>query len=221
MNRVLIVDARGDFPKSILEKTEYDFYIKSDIKETLSFLSSYSVLALILYGGKLPKAALHTIDKRGIAKTAPILVFCSEDKIGEAYSFGADEVFYGNSPEGFSAVLRRLIEGNSPQRKNKTVTNGEFMVSLAGYTCMISGKNIKMPKKEIELLYTMSSEPDRVFSRNELLDEVWGVDFVGDPRTVDVHIARVRKKIASEGLVYIKTVPRAGYKLVFEDLKVL
>ena len=95
------------------------------------------------------------------------------------------------------------------------------MVSLAGYTCMISGKNIKMPKREIELLYTMSSEPDRVFSRNELLDEVWGVDFVGDPRTVDVHIARVRKKIASEGLVYIKTVPRAGYKLVFEDLKVL
>lgn len=221
MNRVLIITNNSFFPKNLLESENYKFYMKETVKEGIAFLNTYNVLAVVLCGEKPSRTAFSVLEKNMSSERIPIIAFCPEEKIGEAFSLGATEVFYGKTKEGFLAVLKKAINGGTLLEKHKEVEVGEFKISLSGYSLSISGKTIKMPKKEIELLYKLSLEPERVFSRNELLDEVWGVDFEGDPRTVDVHILRIRKKIAFFDKVKIKTVPRAGYCISFEDLKVL
>lgn len=221
MNRVLIITGNSFFPKNFLETEDYEFYIKETVKDGIAFLNTYNVLAVVLCSERVSKTAFSALERNANTEKPPIIAFCPEEKISEAFSLGASEVFYGKTKEGFLAVLKRAISGESLFEKHKEVDVGEFKISLSGYSLVISGKTIKMPKKEIELLYKLAAEPERVFSRNELLDEVWGVDFEGDPRTVDVHVLRIRKKIAFFDKVKIKTVPRVGYSISFEDLKVL
>lgn len=221
MNRVLIITNNSFFPKNLLESEDYQFYLKETVKEGVAFLNTYNVLAVVFCSEKPSKTAFSVLERNINSQKIPVIAFCPEEKIAEAFSLGATEVFYGKTKEGFLAVLKKAISGEMPQEKHKEVVAGEFKISLSGYSLNISGKTIKMPKKELELLYKLASEPERVFSRNELLDEVWGVDFEGDPRTVDVHILRIRKKIGFFDKVELKTVPRAGYTISFKDLKVL
>lgn len=221
MNRVLIITNNSFFPKNLLESEDYQFYLKETVKEGVAFLNTYNVLAVVFCSEKPSKTAFSVLERNINSQKIPVIAFCPEEKIAEAFSLGATEVFYGKTKEGFLAVLKKAISGETPQEKHKEVVAGEFKISLSGYSLNISGKTIKMPKKELELLYKLASEPERVFSRNELLDEVWGVDFEGDPRTVDVHILRIRKKIGFFDKVELKTVPRAGYAISFKDLKVL
>lgn len=212
MNRILVFDPREELKKELYENSEYSFYIKNDAKEALSFLSLYSVLAVVIVGGNYPRVAQMSLEKRSMPIDAPTVVVCTEEKITEAYKYGASAVFYGNTTAGFLAVLKNAIENLSSRTKEKVVTFDDFSVSLSAYKCISFGETVAMPKKEIELLYTLAKESGKVFSRNEILDEVWGVDFVGDPRTVDVHIARIRKKIEKNGKIRIETIPRAGYR---------
>ncbi|HBM75195.1 MAG TPA: DNA-binding response regulator, partial [Clostridiaceae bacterium] len=81
------------------------------------------------------------------------------------------------------------------------------------YQVIIRGRTIEMPPKEIELLYFLASNPNKVYTREQLLNEIWGYDFIGDSRTVDVHVKRVREKIDTENVNWsLKTVWGVGYK---------
>ena len=110
------------------------------------------------------------------------------------------------------AVLRRTLPEDT-ENAEKIVSHENLTVNLTNYELIINGNSMDIPPKELELLYYLASHPNRVFTREQLLEDVWGFDYYGDSRTVDVHIKRIREKI--EGLSEkwtLKTVWSVGYK---------
>ena len=110
------------------------------------------------------------------------------------------------------AVLRRALPEDT-ENTEKIVSYENITVNLSNYELIINGNSMDIPPKELELLYYLASHPNRVFTREQLLEDVWGFDYYGDSRTVDVHIKRIREKI--EGLSEkwtLKTVWSVGYK---------
>ena len=109
-----------------------------------------------------------------------------------------------------NAVLRRT---EIPNDTSKRLTFDKLVIDLDSYELIVDGKKIDTPPKELELLYHLASTPNRVYTRNQLLDEVWGFDYCGDSRTVDVHIKRLREKIENVSSQWaLKTVWGVGYK---------
>ncbi len=106
------------------------------------------------------------------------------------------------------AVLRR---SPSVETERKIAFEG-LAVSLENYAVMLDGKPVEMPPKEIELLYFLAAHEGKVFTREQLLEQVWGFDFFGDSRTVDVHVKRIREKLGERTAWQIKTVWGVGYK---------
>lgn len=107
------------------------------------------------------------------------------------------------------AVLRRY---NAQETKSKQVTMTNLSINLSNYSVTFKGNRVDMPPKELELLYFLASSPNQVFTREQLLDRIWGYEYIGDTRTVDVHIKRIREKIHDNDLWGIKTVWGIGYK---------
>ena len=87
-----------------------------------------------------------------------------------------------------------------------------LIVNISNYTVTLDGRNIEMPPKELELLYFLASRPNQVFTRDQLLNQLWGYDFMGDTRTVDVHVKRLREKLSGDYNWSISTFWRIGYK---------
>lgn len=106
------------------------------------------------------------------------------------------------------AVLRRSAAPES----GKTISYEGITISMDNYSVILDGKQIEMPPKEIELLFFLASREGKVFTREQLLEHVWGFDFFGDSRTVDVHVKRIREKIGDRDAWQIKTVWGVGYK---------
>ena len=112
------------------------------------------------------------------------------------------------------AVLRRTQgkNGNAEESK-KVVTYDKLEINIANYELKVNGVQIDTPPKELELIYHFASNPNRVFTRDQLLDEVWGFEFYGDSRTVDVHVKRLREKLEGVSDKWeLKTVWGVGYK---------
>ena len=111
------------------------------------------------------------------------------------------------------AVCRRTEAENSPALTAKRLQFDGLTVDLDSYELTVRGKRVDAPPKEMELLYHLAASPNRVYTRNQLLDEVWGFDYFGDSRTVDVHIKRLREKLEGVSEQWsLKTVWGVGYK---------
>ena len=114
------------------------------------------------------------------------------------------------------AVLRRtfVIEDTSSSKADKSdsVEYPDLSINLTNYSVTYMGSSIKMPPKELELLYFLAASPNQVFSREQLLDNIWGYEYIGDTRTVDVHIKRIREKISDHDRWAITSVWGIGYK---------
>ena len=109
-----------------------------------------------------------------------------------------------------NAVLRR---SEIPDDTKKKLVFDKLVINLDSYELLVDGKKVDTPPKELELLYHLAATPNRVYTRNQLLDEVWGFDYFGDSRTVDVHIKRLREKIENVSDQWeLKTVWGVGYK---------
>ena len=109
-----------------------------------------------------------------------------------------------------NAVLRR---SEIPDDTKKKLVFDKLIINLDSYELIVDGKKVDTPPKELELLYHLASTPNRVYTRNQLLDEVWGFDYFGDSRTVDVHIKRLREKVENVSDQWaLKTVWGVGYK---------
>ena len=149
---------------------------------------------------------------------APIIMLTAkgelEDKVN-GLEMGADD--YITKPfeakevvARVHAVLRRFGEAEQPEKR---LTFDRLVVNLDSYELLVNGRRVDTPPKELELLYHLAAAPNRVFTRNQLLDEVWGFDYFGDSRTVDVHIKRLREKLEGvSGQWSLKTVWGVGYK---------
>ena len=116
------------------------------------------------------------------------------------------------------AVLRRSKQNSEPADKkessDKEISLPDLVISKSNYSVIYMGKRIDMPPKELELLFFLASNPNQVFNREQLLNQIWGYDYVGDTRTVDVHIKRIREKIKDHPKWSIITRHSVGY--IFE-----
>lgn len=118
------------------------------------------------------------------------------------------------------AVLRRTSGGSTASENSqiKQVSYDNLTVNLTNYELRVKGEKVDAPPKELELLYHLASNPNRVFTRDQLLDEVWGFDYYGDSRTVDVHVKRIREKLEGVSDKWeLKTVWSVGYKFETKD----
>lgn len=139
----------------------------------------------------------------------------TEDKV-QGLELGADD--YVTKPFEIKeliarvhAVLRRYNGENTGEEKK--LSFDKLVVNLDSYELIVDGKKVDTPPKELELLFHLASSPNRVYTRNQLLDEVWGFDYLGDSRTVDVHIKRLREKLEGVSPEWaLSTVWGVGYK---------
>lgn len=129
---------------------------------------------------------------------------------------GADD--YVSKPFDAKEVLARVkavLRRTASETKNATdmVSYENLIVNISNYELIVNGKKIDTPPKELELIYHLASNPNRVYTRDQLLDEVWGFDYYGDSRTVDVHVKRIREKLEGVSDAWaLKTVWGVGYK---------
>ena len=111
------------------------------------------------------------------------------------------------------AIARRRSTGAAVEKKERKLTFDNLIIDMDAFVLTVKGQKIYTPPKEMELLYYLASSPNRVYTRNQLLDEVWGFDYFGDSRTVDVHIKRLREKLEGASDQWcLKTVWGVGYK---------
>ena len=154
---------------------------------------------------------------RGTSKTPVIMLTAkgqTSDKV-QGLEMGADD--YVTKPFEMKELLARVhavTRRTAPdETKEKRLGFDGLVIDMESYTLNVNGANIDAPPKELELLYHLASSPNRVFTRNQLLDEVWGFNYFGDSRTVDVHIKRLRGKLEGVSEAWsLKTVWGVGYK---------
>ena len=114
------------------------------------------------------------------------------------------------------AVLRRC-QSNENHADDECVKFDQLEISLQKYELKVAGKTVDVPPKELELLYFLASSPNQVFTREQLLDNIWGYEYIGDTRTVDVHVKRLREKIKDHANWSLATVWGIGYKFEVRD----
>ena len=140
----------------------------------------------------------------------------TEDKVN-GLKLGADD--YITKPFEMKEVLARIeavlrrSSGITTEKKQRQIVFDKLVIDMDAFELLVNGKKVDTPPKEMELLFYLASSPNRVYTRNQLLDEVWGFDYFGDSRTVDVHVKRLREKL--EGVSdrwSLKTVWGVGYK---------
>ena len=156
---------------------------------------------------------------RAESKTPVIMLTAkseTEDKVS-GLKAGADD--YITKPFEMREVLARIeavlrrTNGVTDQKKSRRLIFDRLIVDMDAFELTVDGKKVDIPPKEMELLFYLASSPNRVYTRNQLLDEVWGFDYFGDSRTVDVHVKRLREKLEGVSDQWsLKTVWGVGYK---------
>jgi len=150
--------------------------------------------------------------------TVPVIMLTAK---GETFDkvlgleLGADDyIVKPFDPKEFIARVKAVTRrANLHEEENQSITYDELDINMANYTVLYKGDTVEMPPKEIELLFFLASHPNKVFTREQLLQQVWDFEFFGDSRTVDVHIKRLRKKLYDQSKNWeIKTVWGVGYK---------
>ena len=181
--------------------------------------------SLVLLDIMLPKLDGWQVCRK-IRKTSevPIIMVTAKGEIFDkilGLELGADD--YVSKPfdaKEIVARVRAVLRRSSHDTKEKIeeVRFDKLVINLTNYELVVDGKTIDTPPKELELIYHLASNPNRVYTRDQLLEEVWGFDYYGDSRTVDVHVKRLREKLENvSDLWSLKTVWGVGYK--FETKK--
>lgn len=222
--KILIVDDDNNIAELIalyLTKECFETKIVNDgeqaLKEFQSFRPNLILLDLMLPGidgYQVCREIRHSSDVPIIMLSAKTETF---DKV-LGLELGADDYIIKpfDAKELVArvrAVLRRFQVKTPPTPSNeKSVSYPDLTINLTNYSVTYMGRQIDMPPKELELLYFLASSPNQVFTREQLLDHIWGYEYIGDTRTVDVHIKRLREKIKDHPAWSIATVWGIGYK---------
>lgn len=226
--KILIVDDDINIAELIslyLTKECFDTMIVNDGEAAIREFADYEP-NLVLLDLMLPGIDGYEVC-REIRKTSsvPIIMLSAKGEIFDkvlGLELGADDYVIKpfDSKELVArvrAVLRRfhpaaLDEPELPAQTGDFVVYPDLTINLSNYSVQYLGENIEMPPKELELLYFLASNPNQVFTREQLLDHIWGYEYYGDTRTVDVHIKRLREKIKDHKDWNLATVWGIGYK---------
>ena len=226
MPKILIVDDDNNIAELIslyLTKECYDTKIVNDGEQALIAFEHYKPNMLLL-DLMLPGIDGYQVCREIRAKSdVPIIMLSAKGEVFDkvlGLELGADDYILKpfDSKElvaRVKAVLRRFQPAKPEAYASVDIKCVEYpglIVNLSNYSVTYDGQQIDMPPKELELLYFLASSPNQVFTREQLLDNIWGYEYVGDTRTVDVHVKRLREKIKDKPTWRIATVWGIGYK---------
>ncbi len=224
--KILIVDDDNNIAELIslyLTKECYDTKIVNDGEEALIAFEHYHP-NMILLDLMLPGIDGYQVCREIRAKSnVPIIMLSAKGEIFDkvlGLELGADDYIMKpfDSKElvaRVKAVLRRFQPSKQETYASVEIKCVEYpglTVNLSNYSVTYDGHQVDMPPKELELLYFLASSPNQVFTREQLLDNIWGYEYIGDTRTVDVHVKRLREKIKDKPSWSIATVWGIGYK---------
>lgn len=224
--KILIVDDDNNIAELIslyLTKECYDTKIVNDGEQALIAFEHYKPNMLLL-DLMLPGIDGYQVCREIRAKSdVPIIILSAKGEVFDkvlGLELGADDYILKpfDSKElvaRVKAVLRRFQPAKPEAYASVDIKCVEYpglIVNLSNYSVTYDGQQIDMPPKELELLYFLASSPNQVFTREQLLDNIWGYEYVGDTRTVDVHVKRLREKIKDKPTWRIATVWGIGYK---------
>ena len=222
MARILIIEDEKMLSRFVQLELEHEGYETDVANDGLSGLDKalrdeYDLMLLdLMLPGMDGWQVCREIRK---ISTIPIIMLTAKDETFDkvlGLELGADD--YMTKPfdpkeliARIKAVMRRTQTAVAPERE---LAFPNLVINMSTYLVTYNGKDIEMPPKEIELLYFLAAHPNKVFTRDQLLEQVWGFDYFGDSRTVDVHIKRIREKLpgSEEYGWQIKTVWSVGYK---------
>lgn len=226
--KVLVVEDDVNIAELIrlyLEKDGYEVAHAADGVEAVEKFREFDP-NIILLDIMLPKLDGWGVC-REIRKTSdvPIIMLTAKDETFDkvmGLEIGADD--YISKPfemkeviARIHAVLRRTVQKEAPSESH-VLRFDNLVIDMDAYQVEIRGERVELPPKELELLNYLASHPNRVFTRNQLLDDVWGFEYFGDSRTVDVHVKRLREKIDGVSDQWsLKTVWGVGYKFEVSD----
>ena len=222
--KILVVDDESRMRKLVkdfLVKAGYEILEAGDGEQAIDIFMANKDIALILLDVMMPKMdGFETCKEIRKYSDVPIIMLTAKgetfDKI-LGLELGADD--YVSKPfdtkeviARIKAVLRRTHDSDKSSQINE-VRYDKLRINLTNYELEVNGVKIDTPPKELELIYHLASNPNRVYTRDQLLDEVWGFDYYGDSRTVDVHVKRLREKLENVSDEWsLKTVWGVGYK---------
>ena len=223
--KILIVDDDNNIAELIslyLTKECYETMIVNDGESVMPAMDTFSP-NLILLDIMLPGIDGYQVCREVRAKhSVPIIMLSAKGEVFDkvlGLELGADD--YIEKPfdskemvARVKAVLRRYKPTTSTAVPSniKCVEYQDLTINLTNYSVTYMGNTIEMPPKELELLYFLASSPNHVFTREQLLDQLWGYEYMGDTRTVDVHIKRLREKIKDHANWKLSTIWGIGYK---------
>lgn len=226
VGKILVVDDDPSICEVLrlyLEKDGYSVSIANDGETALKMFTEMPQ-DIMLIDIMLPKMDGNQLCReiRQISNVPIIMISAKEETFDKvlALELGADDYIIKpfDAKEVIArikAVLRRTKSKNFEEIK--VIEYDNLSINFTNYELKVQGKPIPTPPKELELIYHLASNPNRVFTRDQLLDEVWGFDYYGDSRTVDVHVKRLREKLEGASTEWeLKTVWGVGYKF---DLK--
>ena len=225
--RVLVIEDDGNIAELLrlyLEKEGFTVQIATDgatgVLEAAQFQPNLVILDIML----------PVLDGWGVCRElrrnskVPIIMLTAKgetfDKV-TGLELGADDyIVKPFEPKELiariHAVLRRY--GEDPEAPERRLTFEKLTINLDSYELLVDSNKVDTPPKELELLYHLAASPNRVYTRNQLLDEVWGFDYFGDSRTVDVHVKRLREKLEGVSDQWsLKTVWGVGYKFELSE----
>lgn len=225
--KILIVDDDNNIAELVslyLTKECFETMIVNDGESALSSFDSFAP-NLILLDLMLPGMDGYQVCRELRTRSqVPIIMLSAKGEVFDkvlGLELGADD--YIEKPfdtkelvARVKAVLRRfkttavtpVVEDTNAKRVEYT----DLVINLTNYSVIYNGNSIDMPPKELELLYFLAASPNHVFTREQLLDQIWGYEYMGDTRTVDVHIKRLREKIKDHASWRIATIWGIGYK---------
>lgn len=230
MQYILIADDNADITDVLaayVKKEGYEPVIAADGEEALRLFRQYEPVAVLL-DVMMPKEDGYEVCRKIRAVSdAPVILITARGEDFErvmGLDIGADDyIVKPFSPNEvmarLRAVLRRISRTDREKNENNILRAGNLEINLEEYTLYIGGQKIALTKKEIETMWTLASNPKKVFTRDNLLDSLWGYDYVGDTRTVDSHVKRLRAKldkVEHKGWD-IATVWGVGYKFELTD----
>lgn len=223
--KIIIVDDDNNIAELIslyLTKECYETLILNDGESVMPAIESFSP-NMILLDIMLPGIDGYQVCREVRAKhDIPIIMLSAKGEVFDkvlGLELGADD--YIEKPfdskelvARVKSVLRRYKPSSSvaENSNDKFVEYPDLTINLTNYSVIYMGKTVDMPPKELELLYFLASCPNHVFTREQLLDQIWGYEYIGDTRTVDVHIKRLREKIKDHSGWKISTIWGIGYK---------
>lgn len=224
--KILIVDDDENIAELIslyLTKECFDTKIVYDGEAALTAFDTYQP-GLILLDVMLPGIDGYQVCREIRARSqTPIIMLSAKGEVFDkvlGLELGADDYIMKpfDSKEMVArvkAVLRRYQPAKPEERaesQSKLVEYPGLAINLTNYSVLVNRQNVDMPPKELELLYFLAASPNQVFTREQLLDHIWGYEYIGDTRTVDVHIKRLREKIGDHSSWSLRTVWGIGYK---------